>query len=144
MYYNTFREDFIMDNNYNNDNNQQNMSTDPYAQGGGYVQDPYNNGGLQPQGSKGMAIASMVLGICAIVIGCCITYVGIVCGIIAIALGFNVKKKGLPGQGQATAGIVCGIIGLALGVLGIILAAVAGNSLKEWAEELQNSALFIK
>ncbi|WP_297961945.1 DUF4190 domain-containing protein [uncultured Ruminococcus sp.] len=132
-----------MDNNYNN-NNQQNNPTDPYAQGGGYVQDPYNNGGLEPQGGKGMAIASMVLGICAIVIGCCITYVGIVCGVIAIVLGVNVKKKGLPGQGQATAGVVCGIIGLALGILGIILAAVMGNSLKEALEELQDSALFIK
>ena len=124
-----------MDNNYNN-NNQ-----------GGYVQDPYNNnGGFEPQGSKGMSIASMVLGICAVVFGCCITaYVGLPCGVAGLILGILARKKDLPGKGMAIAGIVCSIVALAVSVLGIIIVIVVGDSLKEWAESLQNaSALFIK
>ncbi|MBQ6252763.1 DUF4190 domain-containing protein [Ruminococcus sp.] len=134
-----------MDNNYNNDNNQQNMSTDPYAQGGGYVQDPYNNGGLQPQGSKGKAIASMVLGICAVVFGCCVwAWLGLILGVIAIVLSVMVIKNNEAGRGMAIAGLVCGIVGAATGLVSLIIVAVVGESLKEWAESLQDGALFIK
>ena len=140
MYYNTFREDFIMDNNYNNDNNQQNMSTDPYAQGGGYVQDPYNNMNGAPK-PNGMAIASLVLGILSLVL-CCFSLIAIILGVIGLVLGLKAKKDNP--SGLATAGVVLSIIGVALAAGLWIFSLVAGESLKEWAENLQDSALFIK
>jgi hypothetical protein len=69
---------------------------------------------------KGMAIASMVLGIVSVVLFC-IWYVSIPCAIIAIVLGFLAKKAGK--IGMATAGIVTGIIALGLDILAITLLA---------------------
>lgn len=69
---------------------------------------------------KGMAIASMVLGIVAIVIFC-MWYVSIPCAIVAIVLGVLAKKAGK--IGMATAGIVTGIIALGLDILAITLLA---------------------
>ena len=139
MYYNTFREDFIMDNNYNNDNNQQNMSTDPYAQGVGYLQDPYNMYGAPK--SNGMAIASLVLGILSLVL-CCFSLIAIILGVIGLVLGLKAKKDNP--SGLATAGVVLSIIGVALAAGLWIFSGVACESLKDWAESLQDGALFIK
>jgi hypothetical protein len=76
---------------------------------------------------KGMAIASMVLGIVSLVI--CTPYVSIPCGIIALSLGVVAKGKVKRGEGggggMATAGIICSIIALALAVL-IIILGIAG------------------
>lgn len=65
----------VNDTQYNQNFNQQ-----PYQQ-----YDPM--GGQQPQGSKGMSVAAMVLGIVAIVGACCCTYVGIICGAVGFAIG---------------------------------------------------------
>lgn len=78
-------------------------------------------GSPQPNGdgSKGMAIAAMVLGIVSIVLSC-IWYVSLVTGIIGIVLGIMYNKKN--GKcGMSTAGIVCSIIGMVLAVVIIIL-----------------------
>ncbi len=64
---------------------------------------------------KGLAIASMVLGIVSFF---CF---GIITGIIAVILGAVSKNQGCK-SGMATAGIVCGLIGLILSILVIILA----------------------
>lgn len=74
-----------------------------------------------PQG-KGMAIASMVLGIVSIVL-CCIWYISVPCAIIGLILGILYNKKGTK-SGMATAGIVCSIIAIVLVVLVFILAAL--------------------
>lgn len=71
---------------------------------------------------KGLAIASMVLGIVAIVLFC-IPYVCIPAGIVAIILGgvSLATKKG--GKGMAIAGLVCAIIGIAVYVILSIIGA---------------------
>lgn len=74
------------------------------------------------QESKGLSIASMVLGIISVVLFC-IWYISVPCAILAIIFAVLGKKKG--GKGMATAGLVLGII--ALGILAIIyLLALAG------------------
>ncbi len=55
-----------------------------------------------------------------------------------------VIKNNEAGRGMAIAGLVCGIVGAATGLVSLIIVAVVGESLKEWAESLQDGALFIK
>lgn len=66
-----------------------------------------------PQGSKGLAIASMVLGIVALVFSCCLPVITYICALVGVVLGGVSlgKKKG--GKGMAIAGLVCSIIALA-------------------------------
>lgn len=67
--------------------------------------------------SKGLSIASMVLGIVSLVM-LCIYYISIPCAILAIIFAIVGRKKG--GKGMATAGLVLGIIALALDVVLVI------------------------
>jgi hypothetical protein len=66
---------------------------------------------------KGLAIASMVLGILSLV-GCCLWPISGPIGVVAVALGFMAKSKADSGtgggKGMAIAGLVCGIIGTLL------------------------------
>lgn len=85
----------------------------------------YGTGNFQdvpPQGGKGMAIASMILGIVSIVTSC-IWYLGIPCAIVGLILGILHNKKNEK-SGMATAGIVCSIISLVLVILILVLAAI--------------------
>ena len=82
----------------------------------------------QPASSgKGMAIASMVLGIISIP-AICFWIVGLPCAIVGLILGilYNKKNEHSP---MATAGIVCSIITIALLVLVLILGIVGAVSL---------------
>lgn len=74
------------------------------------------------QESKGLSIASMVLGIISVVLFC-IWYLSIPCAILAIIFGIIGRKKGA--KGMATAGLVLGIIALAILVV-IYILALAG------------------
>ena len=76
------------------------------------------------QQSKGLAIASMVLGIVSLVLFC-IWWISIPAGVIGLILaGVSLAtKKG--GKGMAIAGLVCSIIGIALYVICIIIVAAA-------------------
>ena len=80
---------------------------------------------------KGMAIASMVLGIVSLVTFCA-WYVAIPCSIIGLILGVVAKGKVRRGEGggggMAMAGMICSIIALALALL-IIILAIAGVAL---------------
>jgi hypothetical protein len=78
----------------------------------------YSPGGGPPANhpSKGLATASLVMGILALVLD------GIIFGILGIIFAAIAKKKGFEG-GVATAGLVMSIIGL---VLGIVIYAVCG------------------
>ena len=69
---------------------------------------------------RGMAIASLVLGILALVSGTA----GFVCGLLAVIFGGVAKSKGYRG-GMATAGLICGIIPLALCLWVFLLFLVA-------------------
>ena len=74
------------------------------------------------QESKGLSIASMVLGIISVVLFC-IWYISVPCAILAIIFGIIGKKKGA--KGMATAGLVLGIVALAILAI-IYLLAIAG------------------
>ena len=106
---------------------QQNYGYDQSQQGyGTYHQTQY--GYNQPASSgKGMAIASMVLGIISIP-AICFWIVGLPCAIVGLILGilYNKKNEHSP---MATAGIVCSIITIALLVLVLILCIVGAVSL---------------
>ena len=69
-----------------------------------------------PVPGSGLAVASMVLGICSLAL----TYVGIFPAIVGLPLGLKAKRllrdRGR-GTAMATAGIVCSIIGLVLQTL---------------------------
>ncbi|MBQ7955682.1 MAG: DUF4190 domain-containing protein [Lachnospiraceae bacterium] len=69
---------------------------------------------------KGMAIASMVLGILALVLSCCVPYLPVLLALIAVILGGISLAKKQGGKGMAIAGLVCGIIGLIPSILVII------------------------
>jgi hypothetical protein len=79
---------------------------------------------VQPR--KGLAIASMVLGIVSIYP---LFFVGFIPGIIAMAFGFNhrneARRLGHEPSAMGTAGWICGIIGTVIGVLIWIVFLVA-------------------
>ena len=117
---------------------QQNYGYDQSQQGYGTYQQPQQQaygsfdqtqyGYNQPASSgKGMAIASMVLGIISIP-ATCFWIVGLPCAIVGLILGilYNKKNEHSP---MATAGIVCSIITIALLVLVLILCIVGAVSL---------------
>ena len=108
----------------------------PYQQN---IQNPYQ---APPEGSVGMAVASMVLGIVGFLISCCFYPVTIVMAGVGLILGAVAIKKGPAGKGMAVTGIVLSIISLAFAVLVIILAASAGTT-SLW-EVIEDMALFIK
>lgn len=68
--------------------------------------------------SKGMAIASMVLGIVGLVLSCLV--IGIIPCVIGLILGIVVLVKQKAGQGMAIAGIVTSLIGIALFIMVLI------------------------
>jgi uncharacterized protein DUF4190 len=59
--------------------------------------------------SNGMAIASMVLGICGLCIPLC-SIIALILGAVALS---QISKTGQDGKGMAIAGLVLGIIGVA-------------------------------
>ncbi|WP_229408000.1 DUF4190 domain-containing protein [Massiliimalia massiliensis] len=81
----------------------------------------YNN---QPQQtpSKGMAVASMVLGIIALVLSC-FWYISVPCAVVGLILGILGRKKCEAAKGMATAGMVMSIIAIVLVILFITVLA---------------------
>lgn len=73
------------------------------------------------QESKGLSIASMVLGIVSVVLFC-IWYISIPCAILAIIFGIVGMKKG--GKGMGVAGLVLGIVALAILAIIYLLALI--------------------
>ncbi len=108
----------------------------PYQQN---IQNPYQ---APPEGSVGMAAASMVLGIIGLLISCCLYPITVILAIIGLILGAVAIKKGPAGRGMAVAGVVLSLISLAFAVLLIILTAIAGTS-SVW-DAIEDMALFIK
>ena len=78
------------------------------------------------QESKGLSIASMVLGIISVVLFC-IWYISIPCAILAIIFGIIGMKKG--GRGMGIAGLVLGIVALAILAIIYLLALIGVASL---------------
>ncbi len=113
---------------------------DPYGQNyanqnlnmGGGPAYPQNN---MPQESKGVSIASMVLGIFSLTFGCCITYVGIATAIAGLITGIISLKDKKPGKGMAIAGIIMSAIALVFLVFCIIL-VLTSDTYQDMVEEI--------
>ena len=85
-----------------------------------------SNTNLSPapvQGGPGLAIASMVLGICGVVFGCCFYWVAFILGVIGLILGAVALAKKTRGRGMAIAGLVLSIVTIAFGVIGLVCGA---------------------
>lgn len=116
---------------------------DPYGQNyanqnmnmGGGPAYPQNN--MQPQESKGVSIASMVLGIFSLTFGCCITYVGIAAAIAGIITGIISLKNKKPGKGMAIAGIVMSAIALVF-LVAMIIFVLTSDTYREMVNDLVN------
>lgn len=102
------------------DNNFNNPYGTPEQQDYSYVQyEPENNGGKK---SKGLAIASMVIGIVMFVLGCCVfsvlavmtstftMLVPAVISLLGVIFGIMALVNKLGGKGMAIAGIVLNIL----------------------------------
>lgn len=108
---------------------QQTHGQDPYGQPqygpqGMYQQPypPYPQPVSQP--GNGLAIASLVLGICSIPLAFFFSIGGIVCGIIGLILASMAKNRGNL-SGMRTGGLICSIIGLVVSIAFFIFTIVA-------------------
>lgn len=61
---------------------------------------------------KGLAVASMVLGIISVVLGCCVPVITFFTAVLGIIFGAIALKKKSLGKGMAIAGLICSIISL--------------------------------
>ncbi len=93
-----------------------------------YVVQDEENGGYKGQSARkpmddvlgvgnGLAIASMVTGICSLVLSCCASTLSFILALVSCALGVYVLIKHKGSRGMAIAGIACSAVA--------ILAAVA-------------------
>lgn len=125
---------------YGQPNGQYGQPGDPYGQNyanqnlnmGGGPAYPQNN---MPQESKGISIASMVLGIFSLTFGCCITYVGIATAIAGLITGIISLKDKKPGKGMAIAGIIMSAIALVFLVFCIIL-VLTSDTYQDMVDEI--------
>lgn len=125
---------------YGQPNGQYGQPGDPYGQNyanqnlnmGGGPAYPQNN---MPQESKGISIASMVLGIFSLTFGCCITYVGIATAIAGLITGIISLKDKKPGKGLAIAGIIMSAIALVFLVFCIIL-VLTSDTYQDMVDEI--------
>lgn len=117
---------------YQSGSDNQNGYQNPYQSGSGNsgsYQSPYQNrnpGGysndyntyyneVPRKNGKGLAIASMVLGILSITVCCCIPVINLIFAIVALVLGI-ISQKNNP-NGMALAGIITAAFGLIFGVI---------------------------
>lgn len=84
--------------------------------------------------AKGMAIASMVCGICSLVF-IWVPFMNIILAIIAVAIGHvqlsNIKKlpEEYDGRGMAIAGLATGYVTIGFTVLGLIMLLAGGAAI---------------
>ncbi|MDF2543982.1 MAG: hypothetical protein K0S47_3700 [Herbinix sp.] len=131
-----------------NDNNQQpvqqgNQQPYQYQQPGnqqpGYQQYPNYQQEEPPKKNSGMAIASMVIGICSIVL-CCVWYLALPASIVGLVLGILSIRGKKSGRGMAIAGIILCSLGIVIALLLGITVLVVGNSINPYElEEYFNS-----
>lgn len=76
--------------------------------------------------SAGMAVASLVIGICGAVLGLC-PYGGFILGSLAIILGLLSRGGEMTMTGQAKAGVILGCVGIALSTIMIIITIAFGT-----------------
>lgn len=83
-----------------------------------------------PKPGKGMAIASLVLGIVSLAL-CLYWFIALPAAIVAVVLGVIARGKGA-GKGMALAGIITGGVGILFGLIMVVLSFSSGS----WAEEI--------
>ncbi|MGO3734271.1 MAG: DUF4190 domain-containing protein [Canibacter sp.] len=81
----------------------------------------------QPQPPKGLAIASLVLGIVSIVF-CLLWYVSIPAGIVGVILGFVAKARQQP-KNLWLWGIILGFVGIVLSIVVVVIATIILTSM---------------
>ena len=120
-----------MDPNYNNQN-QWNTQPTPDNQAAPNSQ-PYDQAEPIPEPvpeSKGMSIASLILGIVSIV--CCCFFTSGLTGLIGIILGAIGMKKAPSAKGMAIAGIIMSAVGIVLFIVYIILVLAGAISVDDY------------
>lgn len=81
-----------------------------------YVEPPVADNNL----GKGMATASLVLGILGLLFFCCCTYLGIILGALAIIFACVSRSQAGYFRGLAMAGLILGIIATLISIVAII------------------------
>lgn len=81
-----------------------------------------NMSGNKGNGTNGLQIASLILGIIGILTCCCYGVVGLILGIIGLVCAIIGNKRTRSGVGVA--GLVCSIIAIILGIAGTIYFAL--------------------
>ena len=71
---------------------------------------------------KGMALASMILGICSIPTALIIAIIGLIVGIVGLILG--IVSKNSSEKGKAKTGIILSIIGMVVAVINMIVGVI--------------------
>lgn len=89
-----------------------------------YGYNNYNGYDNRPQGNKGMAIASLIMGIISIFLGYFTGFFGVMLGLAAILLGAFSKGKNQARPGTSIGGIITGAIGFVIGLIMIIIVIV--------------------
>lgn len=87
---------------------------------------------MQPQGSNGFSIASMVLGIVSIIFACCFWPLSFVTGIVGLVLGILSVKQNRAGKGMAIAGIIMCAVAIVLAIVVVIFVGVAALTNPDW------------
>src|SRR5690554_2838905 len=93
-------------------------------------QSPVSNQGPAVPDGKGMAAASLVLGLLSDVLFC-LWYLSLPCAVVGLILGIMSLKSS--GRGMAIAGLVLSIIAIAIFVVMLILAAIGLSILNDAA-----------
>ncbi len=88
----------------------------------GYHQNPPVNDMLGV--GNGLAIASMVCGICSLVLSCCVTTLSFILAIVGCALGVYVLVKNKGSRGMAIAGIACSAVAILVAIICSIVGGI--------------------
>lgn len=126
-----------MDNNMNNqngNNNNQDFEKNPGYDQNLYTAPAVNQAPNYNQGSSGLSIAGMVLGILSICC-CCISYVFAIPAFILSIIALAKKKSG---KGMAIAGLITSIIGLIFSVI-ILISNIIARPYKAGMEDFMNN-----
>ena len=111
-------------------NNEQEGLNEAFSQP---TQSPFDNAGFvdeKPE-SKGMAIASLVLGILG-VLCCCIPGLGFVLSLVGLILGIISVRK-MENKGLAIAGLVVSAIGALIGIY-MLVSFLIGAAMIDWSQ----------
>lgn len=97
----------------------------------------YNDINNTPHERKGLATASVLVGITSIVTGYCTGIFGIIFGLVAILMGFFSKGALVQRSGKAIAGIITGAVGIVLGIIMLVLAVVLMTTNPDFLQQYQ-------